>query len=162
MKTSFSNLLLLGCLAILLAGCNPIMVADSPETPTQPPGGITTSTETQTMPTEPPQHDDMPRDPPLLDPASPESQTLIGKAKADLAQRLSIPASQINTLEIQGVLWPDDSLGCPQPGLTYTQAPVPGYLITLESDGNEFEYHANLHDSVFYCENPTPPIQAPP
>jgi hypothetical protein len=114
------------------------------------------------MPTEPSQPDDMPRDPPLLDPANPESQMLSEKAKADLAQRLSIAASQINTLEIRGVLWPDDSLGCPQPGIIYTQAPIPGYLIILEANNTEFEYHANLRNYVFYCENPTPPIQAPP
>jgi len=108
------------------------------------------------------QFDDMPKDPPLLDPAIPESQRLIEKAKADLAQRLSIPASQINTREIRKVLWPDDSLGCPQPGMTYTQTLVQGYLIILESTGKEFEYHADLRDYVFYCENPTPPFQAPP
>ena len=153
-------MLLLGCLAFLPAGCNPIAAANALETPTQLPGAVTMPAETMyAMQTQP---DDMPRDPPLLDPASSEAQKLIEKATADLAQRLSIPASQINTREIRGVFWPDDSLGCPQPGVTYTQAPAPGYLIILESNGGGFEYHANLHDYVFYCENPTPPFQAPP
>jgi len=84
------------------------------------------------------------------------------RAIADLAQRLSIPASRINTMEARGVFWSDASLGCPQPDTTYTQVLTPGYLILLESGGNKFEYHANLHDHVFYCEKPTPPILETP
>lgn len=87
---------------------------------------------------------------------------LIEKAKADLSQRLSVPASQINTVETKEVFWPDASLGCPQPGTTYDQVQVPGYLILLQANGEEFEYHANIHNYVFYCENPTPPILETP
>ena len=162
MRLSLFNELLLGWLVFLLAGCNPIAAANALKTPTQPPSAITIPAETRTEPAMSTQFDDMPKDPPLLDPAIPESQRLIEKAKADLAQRLFIPASQINTREIRKVLWPDDSLGCPQPGMTYTQTLVQGYLIILESTGKEFEYHADLRDYVFYCENPTPPFQAPP
>ena len=162
MRLSLIRALLLGCLAFLPSGCNQIAAANALKTPTQPPSAMTIPAETGTKPAVPTQFDDMPKDPPLSDPAIPESQMLIEKAKADLAQRLSIPASQINTRDIRKVLWPDNSLGCPQPGMTYTQAVVQGYLILLESTGKEFEYHADLGNDVFYCENPTPPLQAPP
>lgn len=95
-------------------------------------------------------------------PAIPGLEPLIEKTKADLAQRLAIPDAQIHLLNTQEVFWPDASLGCPQPGVTYTQAQIPGYLIVLEANGGEFEYHANLHNYVFYCENPTPPILETP
>ena len=47
---------------------------------------------------------------------SPGLEPLVEKAKEDLAQRLSIEMEQISLLEAKAVVWPDASLGCPQPG----------------------------------------------
>ncbi len=45
--------------------------------------------------------------------------------------------------------WADNSLGCPQPGLVYTQQTVEGYRWTLEiNDGNTYELHSNLDGSL--------------
>ena len=87
---------------------------------------------------------------------------LIERAKVDLAQRLSIPTSQIKVKEIKEISWPDASLGCPQPGTVYAQIPTPGYLFILEYAGNEYEYHVGIHGNVLCCENPTPPISRTP
>jgi hypothetical protein len=84
-------------------------------------------------------------------------QDLIQKAKEDLAQRLSLPSSQINLLVAEQVVWPDSSLGCPQEGMLYAQVLTPGYLIRLAFGKHEFEYHASKRTSIFYCENPTSP-----
>jgi hypothetical protein len=96
--------------------------------------------------------------PSLPIPALSAPQILIETAKDDLAGRLSIADTQINLINIDQVLWSDTSLGCPQVGNNYAQIQTPGYLIKLAYAGNEFEYHANLHGFIFYCENPTPPI----
>ena len=85
-------------------------------------------------------------------------QNLIKKARKDLAQRLSISATQINVLEVKNVVWPDSSLGCPQPGVTYMQVLTQGYLILLGHNEIKFEYHANNKNSLIYCENPSSPI----
>jgi len=162
MKVHLLRILLVGYFAFLLAGCNQVAATNAPEPPTHPSAETAAIPETQIIPTMSRQEDDMPRDPPVPIPEVSGLQPLIEKAKADLAQRLSIPASQINAIETKGVFWPDASLGCPQPGTTYTQVLTPGYLILLESGGNKFEYHANLQNYVFYCENPTPPILETP
>lgn len=162
MKVHLLKILLIGHFAFLLAGCNQVAATNAPETPTHPSAETAAIPETQIMPTLSRQEDDMPRDLPVPIPAISGLQPLIEKAKADLSQRLSIPASQINTVETKEVFWPDASLGCPQPGITYTQVEVPGYLILLQSNGDEFEYHANIHNYVIYCENPTPPILETP
>ena len=162
MKAYLLTILLTGCFAALLAGCSQVADANAPETPVHPLAGTTAIPETQIISTMSRQDDDMPRDPPVPIPAISGLQPLIEKARADLAQRLSISASRINTLEARGVFWPDASLGCPQPGTTYTQVLTAGYLILLEAGGNKFEYHADLHNYVFYCENPTPPILETP
>ena len=162
MKANLFRILLIGCLAFLLLGCNQVATANAPETPTPPSAEAAAISETQTIPAVPTQNDEMQTDPSLPIPAIPGLQPLIEKAKADLSQRLSVSASQINMVETKEVFWPDASLGCPQPGITYTQVEVPGYLILLQSNGDEFEYHANIHNYVFYCENPTPPILETP
>ena len=81
------------------------------------------------------------------------SQSLIERAKEDLAQRLSISTTEINLVEIVEVEWSDSSLDCPQPGMEYLQVITPGYRIQLESGGNIYEYHSNRDTYVIYCEN---------
>jgi hypothetical protein len=95
-------------------------------------------------------------------PAGAGLQNLIDKAIADLAQWLSIPATQIKVVEATLVVWPDSSLGCPQPGMAYAQVLTPGYLILLEADGKLYEYHANRDTYVIFCENPSPPVPGTP
>ena len=87
---------------------------------------------------------------------------LIEEAKADLAQRLSVPINDINLEEAKAVVWPDASLGCPQPGMAYTQVLSPGYLIRLNYDNQDFEYHAGKGGSLTYCKNPLPPVEGMP
>lgn len=162
MRADLFRILLVGYLVFLSARCNPVPATNAPETPTHPSIETAVLPEAQTLPPSPTQEDEMQTDPSLPIPAVPGLEILIEKAKADLAQRLSVPVSQIDTLEAKQVFWPDESLGCPQPGATYAQTVIPGYLILLQSNGDEFEYHANIHHRVFYCENPTPPIQETP
>ena len=164
MKHIWIKIPLYGCFVLLLAACSPVSVPALPDETRPQPAATLPIVETPTNPnvSPPTQEDETQTDPALPIPAVASLPTLIEKAKADLAQRLSIPASQISLIEAQEVFWSDASLGCPQPGIVYTQIQVPGYLIMLESDSNEFKYHANIHGYVFYCENPTPPMLETP
>ena len=60
---------------------------------------------------------------PLPDPASTPynlaMEPLVQTAREDLAQRLGVPPGQIEVVEAQAVVWPDASLGCPQPGMAF-------------------------------------------
>ena len=162
-----SYCLLLALVLIPLVGCWPLGSVP-PREPVQPSASTSTVTMAPsprtgtTNPVVPRQTDDMPKDPPLRFPTNPGLQALIERAKADLAQRLSIPAFQIKAIETKEVFWPDASLGCPQPGIIYAQTPILGYLIILVHAGNEFEYHVDIHGNTLYCENPTPPILGTP
>jgi len=156
------NVILLGFLTIFVVGCNQITTPNTPESPAHPPDGTAEITETQTIPVAPTQWGDMPKDPPLPIPRSPGLKTLIERAKADLAQRLSIPTSQIKVIETKEASWPDGSLGCPQPDVVYSKFPTPGYLVRLEYGVNEFEYHLSIHGDTLYCENPQPPSLGTP
>ena len=89
-------------------------------------------------------------------------QNLIEKAKADLANRLTVSTNEISLIEATSVTWPDSSLGCPQEGMVYTQVLTPGYLILLEYGGTTFEYHTSSRDSIVTCDNPSPPVPGSP
>lgn len=155
----FRLLIIIVCL--LLLGCN---VQDLPATGTTTPRPAETAQviRTPTTPVSPTQGDSLQMTPSTSPPAASGMQNLIAKAMEDLAQRLSISRSQINLVEAKGVVWPDSSLGCPQPGMAYAQVLTPGYLFILSADDIEFEYHASRGTEVIYCENPNPPIPGTP
>jgi len=79
-------------------------------------------------------------------------------AVADLADRLGVSSSSVAVVIVEEVMWPDGSIGCPQPGMSYTQALVSGSRIVLEVDGTSYEYHSGGGREPFYCPNPTPPV----
>jgi hypothetical protein len=73
-------------------------------------------------------------------------------AIADAAQRFGLPASEVAVAGALRVTWSDGALGCPEDGMMYTQALVPGYLLTLEVDGRRVDYHGADGQPPFLCE----------
>ena len=91
-------------------------------------------------------------------PGSTENQ-LVAYAKEDLAKRLGIPVEEIELVSMEEVTWRDGSLGCPKPGMAYTQALVNGTLIVLSVDLRQYRYHSGRGGTPFLCENkPDPPL----
>jgi hypothetical protein len=85
----------------------------------------------------------------------PENQAedpLVKRAKQDLAQRLNVLIEDIELMKYEEVVWPDASLGCPQPGMRYKQVPYDGALIILKVAGREYEYHNGGSRGLFLCE----------
>ena len=82
------------------------------------------------------------------------------EAIQELSGRVGVPAGDIKIISEKNVTWPDGSLGCPQKGMMYTQALVPGTLIVLRFDDTEYEYHSGGGRAPFYCENPASPASA--
>lgn len=89
------------------------------------------------------------------------SQALVTKCKEDLAGQLGVAADEVKATTVEDVTWPDASLGCPQPGMDYTMALVPGYRIVLEAAGQEYEYHTDKGRRFVYCEHPAAAAGAP-
>jgi hypothetical protein len=94
-------------------------------------------------------------------PADAGLQNLIERAKEDLAQRLKIVLTEISLIDAKAVVWPDASLGCPQPGMKYKQVPEDGALIVLQVNGINYEYHNGGSRGLFLCQkaakDPNPP-----
>ena len=96
----------------------------------------------------------MPSQPTSPSPPDPSLNPLVQQAKEDLAHKLSVPVDQIEVLEARAVVWPDASLGCPQPGMRYRQVPMDGALIRLQVEGKVYEYHSGGGRDPFLCEQP--------
>jgi hypothetical protein len=79
---------------------------------------------------------------------------IVAAAVDDLAERLAVATEAVELVEFERVTWNDGSLGCPQPGMMYTQALVDGSRTVLEVDGVTYDYHAGKDDKPFLCENP--------
>jgi hypothetical protein len=87
-------------------------------------------------------------------PNIPKVQEQVVMAKEDLAGRFNFDTAVIELVEYQTVTWRDGSLGCPQPGLAYTQALVDGYRLQLQMEGVQYNYHGSTNGDPFYCPSP--------
>lgn len=76
---------------------------------------------------------------------------------ADAARRFSVAESAVVLACAEQVTWPDGSLGCPEPGRHYTQAPVPGFRLTARTAAGELLYHADRFGNVANCALPGKP-----
>ena len=68
-----------------------------------------------------------------------------------LAKELALTAGDIAVVTVEENEWRDSSLGCPKPGINYLQVITPGYNITLEAQGQRYEYHSNTNQRVVRC-----------
>lgn len=75
-------------------------------------------------------------------------------ARADAAQLSGTDVEAVVVVAYDDVTWRDGSLGCPHPGLVYTQALVEGYRIVLRAGGHELHYHGRRGAAAFRCDRP--------
>lgn len=78
-------------------------------------------------------------------------QALVDAALEDAARRTKLERSKLNVISAEAVTWPDGSLGCPQPGMLYTQALVPGYRIRIQAGTEVLDYHAGRRGQLVLC-----------
>jgi hypothetical protein len=81
----------------------------------------------------------------------PGSEAALAAATADLVERTGLPAAEIKLVSMEEQQWSDASLGCPQEGYMYAQVITPGYLITLEAQGQTYAYHTDQQANIVLC-----------
>jgi hypothetical protein len=142
----------------LLAGCG-----DAEEEPGS--GGETsetaddtaTDTEEMTMTPAPPD-DSAATELPTGDvPADIAESEEVQAAIADLAERQGVEESEITVAGFREVTWRDGSIGCPEPGMMYTQALVPGRQLVLAIDNDLYAYNAADDGEFTFCAKPQDP-----
>jgi hypothetical protein len=78
-------------------------------------------------------------------------ETAVQAALADAARRTGLPVESLQVQSAAAVTWGDGALGCPQPGMVYTQALVPGFRVRIQAGGQGLDYHAGRRGAVVLC-----------
>ena len=79
----------------------------------------------------------------------------------DLAGRTGAALEKIAVIQSQATIWNDGSMGCPQPGVMYTQALVNGYWVILQIGNQKYDYRAAQTGYFFLCERGLAPVTPP-
>jgi hypothetical protein len=89
-----------------------------------------------------------------------EIQAVVAAAMAAFAERTAVSLDAIEVIEARRVTWGDGAMGCPSPGMMYTQALVPGYYIHLRASGEDGFFHAGRDGRPVYCpaDRSQPPV----
>jgi hypothetical protein len=81
-------------------------------------------------------------------------EATLAEILADAAERAGVPADQLEIVTAAAVTFNDGSLGCPEPGMLYTQALVDGYHVVVRGPERDFDYRAAQRGGFRLCENP--------
>ena len=128
-------------LAILTAACAAGPGASPDETRTPDAGRPTRSApELSTLP---------PSDAPMTGEVPTE---ILAELVADAAERTATEAAAVDVIQAEAVTWNDGSLGCPEPGMFYTQALVDGYQVILQAGDEELDYRVGAGGGFRICE----------
>ncbi len=79
------------------------------------------------------------------------SEPAVQAALVDAASHLGVAPESLQVESVESVDWPDSSLGCPQPGMLYSQVVTPGYLVVVSGAGKRLEYHADRRGRAVLC-----------
>jgi hypothetical protein len=93
-------------------------------------------------------------EPAIPEPTEAGLAEVVATARDDLTERLSVEPDDIELLEVESVVWPDRSLGCPRPGMVYPQVPVDGVRIRFRVVKKQYHYHGGAGREPFLCETP--------
>ncbi|MFO7942986.1 MAG: hypothetical protein R6U51_01585 [Anaerolineales bacterium] len=72
-----------------------------------------------------------------------EDRKYVMRAVAELSKQENIDPNTVELVSLEFTEFSDASLGVPEPGETYAQVITPGYIIILEHEGQQYEFHAS-------------------
>jgi len=84
----------------------------------------------------------------------PDENFLVAQAIADLVARMDADPTEIKVESVETGIWNDGSVGCPETGVAYIQALIPGTRVSLRLDDITYAYHQGGSDAPFLCESP--------
>ena len=87
-------------------------------------------------------------------PSSPggDQQAAVAAALSDAAARLGTTPESLHVDRVEAHEWGDSSLGCPRPGVMYSQVVTPGFLMVISGGGKVLEYHSDARGRVVLCQ----------
>ena len=91
--------------------------------------------------------------PPSDEPAAGDVPSdIMARLVADASERTGEELDAIEVVQAVAITWNDGSLGCPEPGVFYTQALVDGYHVILQAGDEELDYRVGAQGGFRLCE----------
>ena len=78
-------------------------------------------------------------------------QTILESILEKAAALDKVARDELVIVRAESVVWNDGSLGCPEPGMMYTQALVNGYWIVIEAAGQTYDFRVGSGGSFRLC-----------
>lgn len=69
----------------------------------------------------------------------------------EAAKLANVPLQQLAIVRAEAVVWNDGSLGCPEPGMQYTQALVSGYWVQVTVAEQTYDFRVRPDGSFRLC-----------
>jgi hypothetical protein len=142
------NWLLLAGVALLLTGCTTLTIAPGESvSPLAQPEGAATGAANETPPASPTSSGV---------PVTGIPGDLLNAVLADASERTGQASDALVVTQAEAVTWNDGSLGCPEPGMFYTQALVDGYQIVVAAGDERLDYRVQSSGFFRLCEQNLP------
>ena len=90
----------------------------------------------------------------MADPVDPNLMPIVEQARVDLMERTGVAAEAVEVVLAEAVVWPDASLGCPQPDMIYAQVLREGARVVLRTGDKLYTYHTGGDQVPFLCAEP--------
>ena len=78
-------------------------------------------------------------------------QAFLDAVMTDASSQAGVPVGDLIVLRAEYVEWADGSLGCPEPGVFYTQAVTPGYWIEIGAGDRTLDYRLGENGFFRLC-----------
>lgn len=78
-------------------------------------------------------------------------QAILEAILKEVTRLAGVGREQVVIERAESVVWNDGSLGCPEPGMAYTQALVNGYWVVVEAAGKKYDFRVGSGGSFRLC-----------
>jgi hypothetical protein len=79
----------------------------------------------------------------------------IAPVVVDAAGRAGVTPDQVKVVSAEAMTFPDGSLGCPEPGMAYTQMVVDGFKIVAQAKGVTYDYRGTANGFRLCSKTPS-------
>jgi hypothetical protein len=80
------------------------------------------------------------------------ADAVLARITADLVER-GVDVGTVVVVSATTLVWPDGSLGCPEPGRSYAQQLVEGSRIVVEAAGRRYDYRTSASGALRLCSH---------
>ena len=125
-----------------------IAIAVALEITVNTPSGLASPNESMTTPSETPVPTSTPQ---MSRVESQMPEAILGPILDEAAKLANVPRQQLVIVRAEAVVWNDGSLGCPEPGMEYTQALVNGYCVLIKAAEQTYDFRVGGGGSFRLC-----------